>query len=572
MTEGSRIDWRDWGAEAFEEARARDRPVLLSGFSSWCAESRALREQVLANAAVVSLIEDTLVPVRFDADRLPHVRDRYNAAGWPITALLTPDGELLWAGPTPTADHFRNFVRQATQAWTDRREELEREIRRRLYAGDASRGRRASGGMVRREAADDVLTAAQASFDARNGGFGDSFKLMPPDIIELLLVQAHRIDNPDWVEMATRTLDGMIAGDIIDRERGGFYRLARNPDWTDPFTEKLLESNAWALRAFGLGAHLLERADWRETAERTVAWAEVTLALPDGLWGGSQAAHDRFYKVGDADGSPPAVDRTVFTDACAQWVAALAEVGGRFGRNDWVRRAEQGLATLLEAMRAPHGLLHHYRPEGGEPELVGLLSDVVEAARACIVVAQATGDAKWLERAVAFAGAMQTHFWSEDGGFSDMAPQVERIGALSRAARPFESNATAAAVLVDLSVLEGGRAWRAPAERALAVLSPLAGRYGVAGAGFALAVEHYFEPSRSFVVVGTGEPADRLRIAALAVPVVDRQVWTLPAGGTVGGRRFVQAEPAVVYACSSRRCSAPISQPEELSTASPPKA
>lgn len=570
MSEGSGIDWREWSAAAFDEARAADRPVLLSGYASWCADSRNLRDRVLSHPDVAAVVSEEFVPVRFDADRLPHVRDRYNAAGWPVTALLTPDGDLLWAGPTPTPDHFRSFVRQAAQAWRDRRSELEFEIRRRALASDATRGRVTGGGLVRREAADDVLTAAQAAFDERNGGFGESFKPVQPDIIELLLVQGHNADNPDWIQMATRTLDGMLAGDIMDRRNGGFFRLARKPDWTDPATEKLLESNAWALRAFGVGAHLLGRADLVDAVEGTVAWADDTLALPDGLWGGSQAADDSFHAGGHADEGPP-VDRTVYTDAAAQWISALAEVGGRLGRDDWVRRAARGLDALLDTMSADDGLLYHFRPEGGEPAVAGLLSDVVETARACLVLAQATGDWARLTRATELANAMRAHFWAEDGGFNDIAPRIAPVAALSRAVRPFETNATAASVLVDLSMLENGRSWRALAERALAVLTPLAGRYGIGGAGFALAVEHYFEPPRFFAVVGDGVAAERLRNAALAVPVVDRQVWSLPGGGVVAGRRFQVATPAVVYACTSRRCSAPIASPEELSVASPPQ-
>jgi uncharacterized protein YyaL (SSP411 family) len=361
----------------------------------------------------------------------------------------------------------------------------------------------------------------------------------------------------------------MIAGDIIDRERGGVFRIARNDDWTAPSTEKLLEANAWALRSFGFGAHVLDRDDWREIAERTVVWVDETLGLPDGLWAGSQAAHDEFYAK-RADDAPP-VDPTVYTDACAAWINALADVGGRLGRADWVERAATSLRTLCDTMRGPDGLLHHFRAEGAAPAVAGLLSDMAETARACITVAQTTGDAAWLTRAGGFADAMLTHFWAvEDGGFCDIAPVVDKLGALRHEARPFETNATVASVLVDLSVLEGGRTWRASGERSLAVLSPLAGRYGVAAAGFALAVEHHFEPPRSFVVVGSGDAADRLRSAALAVPLLDRQVWTLAEGGAVGGRRFEPAHPAVVFACSNRRCSAPISRPEELSTAAPP--
>ena len=565
-TSAAPIAWRGWGAAAFEEARGLDRPVLLSATAAWSADARLLAERVFSDASLAALVHETLVPIRFDADRLPHVRDRYNSNGWPITALLTPDGDVLWAGHTTGPDQLRGVVAQATQAWRARRDEIDAELRRRQLAGASSRARSTSG-MVRREAADDVLSAAQASFDLRNGGFGESYKMVTPDIVELLLVEGNALDNPDWIEMATRTLDGMLAGDVFDRERGGFFRLTREPDWTQPSTEKLLETNAWALRAFGFGAHVLERADWREAAERTVEWVDSTLALADGLWGGSQAADDAYY-AGETD-ARPAVDRTVFTDACAQWIGALAEVGGRFGREDWVERAAASLATLLETMRADDGLLNHYRAEGAAPAVPGLLSDVAETARACAIVAQVSGDTRFVDAALALADAMLHHFWATDGGFCDIASSVEKVAGLRHEARPFETNAAAASVLVELSTLEGGRALRASAERSLAALSPLAGRYGIAAAGFALAVEHYYEPPRAFVVVGGGDAATRLRRAALALPIVDRHVWTLPQGGTIGGRRFEPAELAVVYACSSRRCSAPITRPEELSAASP---
>src|SRR5690606_40673519 len=67
---------------------------------------------------------------------------------------------------------------------------------------------------------------------------------------------------------------------------------------------------------------------------------------------------------------------------------------------------------------------------------------------------------------------------------------------------------------------------RALAERILALLSPLAGRYGVAGAVFALAVEEFFEPPLRVVVVGPTERTTGLRAAALALRSEERRVGT----------------------------------------------
>lgn len=556
------IDWQPWGADAFERAEAEGRLILLSGAAHWCADCRALNHGVLADRGILRLVREQLLPVRFDADRLPHVRDRYNAGGWPIIALLTPAGEILWIGSPSTAHELESVTERVLDAWTKRREEIDREIERRRMAAQANRKRRGTSGIIRRESADDVLTAAQQTFDDRNGGWGESPKYLPPDAVVLLYVAGARHDNPDWARMASHTLDGVAAGELHDKVAGGFFRMAHGADWTTPSTEKLLEANAWALRAFAFGAHVEDRPDRVRIVEDTVAWADRTLRLPNGLWGGSQAADPEYYaRPADerAGGDAPAVDNAVFTDACAEWIAALAEAGGRLGRTAWVEDASAALTTLLDRMDAGDGLLYHYREADGTCHTPGLLSDVVEAGRACLAVAQATGQMEFVRHARRLAETLRGQFWAEDGGFEDLVEGcVERTGALRYHERPFELNAVAAGFLVDLTLATEERSHRALAERTLALLSPMAGRYGVNGATFALATEHFFEPPTRIVIAGAGEGAGALRQAALALPVADRQVWSLPEGGSIGGRRIPVPDEPVVHVCGQQRWSQPI--------------
>jgi uncharacterized protein len=107
---------------------------------------------------------------------------------------------------------LRRVVNGVVEAWRDRREELE--------VGDPATTEGHGGGtveapdhgIVRREAADDVLTGAQEQFDPRNGGFGDAPKFVHAEAVELLFAESERQRNPDWAAMAERTLDGMLAG------------------------------------------------------------------------------------------------------------------------------------------------------------------------------------------------------------------------------------------------------------------------------------------------------------------------------------------------------------------------
>jgi uncharacterized protein len=480
------IRWRHWGREAFDEAARAERPVLLSLTVPWCRAGQEMDETTFSDEGVIELINRSVVPVRVDADRNPHIQDRYIAGGWPTTALLAPTGEVFWTGTHVSAGELRRVVRGVVDAWAKQREELEQEIQRRGRAMEAARSRRPTVGIVRREAADDVLTGAQDTFDARNGGFGDAPKFIHAEAIELLITQAERVSNPDWLAMAERTLDGMLAGEIEDQENGGFYHYALHADWTRPQEEKLLGINARTLTALAFGASRLHRPDWRASAERTVAWVEGTLSR-DGLWVGSQYA-----------GGPTAtdttlvVDDTIYTASSGMWIASLADAGRRLDRPDWIERASTGLDTLLATMADDDGSLVHYRAPDSDP-VTGLLVDLLHAARAAAAVARAADRADALDHARRLVDRLEATLWDQSGGFTDHPQTSDSVGALRFRDRPFEENALAARLLLALARRTGERSFRAVAERILALLSPLAGRYGVEGATFALAVEEFFE-------------------------------------------------------------------------------
>jgi uncharacterized protein YyaL (SSP411 family) len=561
------IRWRPWSAETFDDAIRADRPILLNLTAVWCGWCQRMDETTYSDGELIDLINAELVPIRVDADQFPHVQERYIASGWPTNAFLTPTGEVLWAGTYVEPEEFGKVAAGVLAAWRERREELQVEIDRRRRALEAARGRQVLAGLVRREAADDVVAALLDAFDPCNGGFGDAPKFPLTDAVELLFVQAARLADEQSRSLAEQTLDGMLAGELWDDIDGGFFRYALAPDWTEPRREKLLEVNAGLLRIYALGAHLLDRRDLRDVAERTVAWAEARLRLPDGLWGGSLAADEEYYALDAAARDAKAeslLDPVVYTDANAAWIRALAEAGGRLGRPEWVERAADALEVLLAAMAAPGGLLYHFRAPEGKPAVPGLLTDMVEVARACVALAQATGRASFLDAARGLVAAMEAKLWAEDGGFLDHLPQAESAGALRYRERPFERNAAAARLYLDLVLATGERSYRAVAERTLALLSPAAGRYGVGGAEFALAVDEFFDPPPRVVIVGPAANAAPLRMAALALATPNRRVWTMEDGGRVGSLSFPPATAPTAYVCVESTRSRPVTDPALL--------
>ena len=218
--------------------------------------------------------------------------------------------------------------------------------------------------------------------------------------------------------------------------------------------------------------------------------------------------------------------------------AALAE-GGAGGR---IANAEQRIVALGKSLHAKvsvvssphHGQAHH--PAG----VVGEARRLVEG----------------IEQAL----------WAEAGGFYDHVPGEGDVAAVRYRDRPFESNADAARLLLDLYYATGERSFRALAERILATLSPLAGRYEIAGAAFALGVEEFFAVPATIVLVGSADATAALRAAAFRVRVPNLRVWTLPEGGRLPVRTFGARPAPAAYACGAHLGTAAITDPAALAT------
>jgi len=91
----SEIGWREWGADAFAAARAEDKPILLGISAVWCHWCHVMDETTYSDQGVIDVINREYIPIRVDNDLRPDVNNRYNMGGWPTTAFLTPQGDIL---------------------------------------------------------------------------------------------------------------------------------------------------------------------------------------------------------------------------------------------------------------------------------------------------------------------------------------------------------------------------------------------------------------------------------------------------------------------------------------------
>src|SRR3712207_4284257 len=133
------VDWWPWSGEAFAEARRRDVPVLISvGYAAchWC---HVMAHESFEDEGIAELVNANFVAVKVDREERPDVDAVYMTAtqamtgqgGWPMTVFATPDGKPFYCGtyypprPAHGMPSFRQVLAAASDAWADRREELE---------------------------------------------------------------------------------------------------------------------------------------------------------------------------------------------------------------------------------------------------------------------------------------------------------------------------------------------------------------------------------------------------------------------------------------------------------------
>ncbi|MGP4045033.1 thioredoxin domain-containing protein [Streptomyces sp. 2A115] len=265
------VDWWPWSAEAFEEARKRGVPVLLSvGYSSchWC---HVMAHESFEDAETAAYLNAHFVSVKVDREERPDVDAVYMEAvqaatgqgGWPMTVFLTPDAEPFYFGTyfPPAPRHgmpsFRQVLEGVRGAWTDRRDEVAEvagKIVRDLAGREISYGDTTVPG---EEELAGALLGLTREYDATRGGFGGAPKFPPSMALEFLLRHHARTGSEGALQMAADTCERMARGGIYDQLGGGFARYSVDREWVVPHFEKMLYDNALLCRVY---AHL-----WRST-------------------------------------------------------------------------------------------------------------------------------------------------------------------------------------------------------------------------------------------------------------------------------------------------------------------
>jgi hypothetical protein len=298
------VDWYPWGQEAFDKAKADNKPIFLSiGYASchWC---HVMEAECFNDQQVADLLNQAFVCIKVDREERPDLDAQYMAVcqamdrncGWPLNILLTQRLNPFFAASyipkhsRPGLIGMLDLVPQVMQIWKGQRAQLEMvgaDIKSRIETMEKRTPQKELG----KEVLQDAYDRLTLEFDSENGGFGTAPKFPRPHNLLFLLRHYARTGEKNALAMVEKTLRQMRLGGIFDQIGFGFHRYSTDAVWLVPHFEKMLYDQALLTLAYVEAYQITGAGKFRLTAKETIDYLIRDLSSPEG----------GFYSAQDAD-------------------------------------------------------------------------------------------------------------------------------------------------------------------------------------------------------------------------------------------------------------------------------
>ncbi len=473
--------------------------------------------------------------------------------------------------------------------------------------------------------------------DLEKGGIRGAPKFPQSAVLEMLWRAGERTGSESFFSAVLVSLRNMCEGGIYDHIGGGFARYSVDDRWLVPHFEKMLYDNAQLLELLALAWKRTNDDLFRRRARETVAWLTREMVVAGGgfassLDADSEGEEGKFYvwslaeieavlgaeeasifagayditRDGNFEGhnipnrllsgsaSPeeearlvplrakllaararrvrPGLDDKVLADWNGLMIAALANAGAMFGEASWIELGARAFRFVSDSMTRDNRLGHSWR--AGGLLFPGLSSDYGAMIRAALALHRATGEGRYLDRAVEWEALLEKHHASpETGGYfltaGDGGELIVRPNSTRDDAIP-NPHAWMAQNLVRLAALTGRYSYREKADRLFAGVLPLAATNLFGHAALLAALDTRL---RLAEIVVTGSRADAFAKAALRESFLASALLraadasALPEAHPARAKVAATAGEGAAFICRGAVCSLPVTDPADLSAA-----
>ncbi len=489
---------------------------------------------------------------------------------------------------------------------------------------------------IGRQELDQVALQLGSAMDPKHGGLRGAPKFPQCAMFEFLWRAGMRTGEDRYFGIADLTLNRISEGGIYDHLGGGYSRYSVDERWLVPHFEKMLYDNAQILDLLAVAWQRTGNFLYRSRAEETVGWLEREMTSGQGAFfssldADSEGEEGKFYvwsleEVEQAlgpenaalfaqhydittggnfeghnilnrlNGLPrsmeidaalsmlrpmlhkiregrirPGLDDKVLADWNGMMISALTHAGLAFYQPGWIAMAEKAFAFIRDHMTRNDRLGHSFRQ--GRLLFPGLASDFASMIAAALAIHEATGKRAYLDQAILWQAALDRHYANPATGTyyltaDDAEGLVVRPASTSDDAIP-NPNAIIAQNLIRLAAFTGDHAFREKADRLIEGVLAQGGDNLFAHIALLNAIDMRLNLAE---IVVTGEGADTLLQAALALPYLNRAVLRAPSADALPASHPAQekikaASGAAVFICVGETCSLPVTTPEALAQA-----
>ena len=327
------VDWYPWGKEAFERAKAEDKPIFLSiGYSAchWC---HVFSHESFEDREIAKLLNEHFISIKVDKEERPDIDSVYMAVcealtgggGWPMSIFMTAEQKPFFAGtyfPRSSVGGmigFRELLLAIHEKWRSERKTLLNNSDKIVNLLNSSEF---APGISEGDLIHSAVSQYEKRYDRNHGGFGRAPKFPIPHNLLFLLDYYARYKSAPCLNMAEHTLTQMYRGGIFDHVGFGFCRYSTDKEFLVPHFEKMLYDNALLILAYCKAYALTDKDIYLDIAEKTATYILREMTSADG----------GFFSSQDADSEGEEGKYYLFTPK--DTVSVLGEeAGARFNRH-----------------------------------------------------------------------------------------------------------------------------------------------------------------------------------------------------------------------------------------------